>query len=62
MIPEKVKSGDSVTLEGERSCPSSKLFTVADASVYTRAGVHGGGRLKDVKVAQFKGALADEQR
>ena len=29
MIPEKVKRGDSVTLEGERACPSSNLFTVA---------------------------------
>jgi hypothetical protein len=51
-----------VTLEGERACPSSNLFTVVDASVYTRAGVHGGGRVKDVKVARFKGALAAEQR
>jgi hypothetical protein len=36
IIPEKVKRGDSVTLEGERACPSSNLFLpLRDASVCT---------------------------
>jgi hypothetical protein len=55
MIPEKVKGGDRVTLEGERV----RVLTFLPLRMrrFTPdAGVHGGGRLKDVKVARFKGA------